>query len=389
MNTTNIAIVGAGPSGLTLARLLQLRGIKAKVFEQEVSPTARLQGGCLDLHPETGQLALKQAELFDQFLKHARYDGEDMKIIDKHGVVHINELAEESSGMRPEIDRKDLRQILLDSIDSESVLWGRSIRSIEEHCSGKYVINVRHKGSFITEGPFDLIVGADGAWSKVRPILSSLVPQYSGLTYVECRFNENVDKEHPQISELCARGSVFILEKGKGLMLQRQTDRSIRVYVALIVPENWVKDCGIPFDNPSVAKPMLVDLYQGWDTNLLDLIRLSEPELITRPLFELPTERESWHTKCGVTLIGDAAHLTRPSGEGVNLAMKDSLELANALAECSSLEEAQRKYETGMHERAMKAVDDALELNNLLFAENSPIEFVEWMKSMMAMAQQE
>ena len=62
-----IAIVGAGPGGLTLARIFQLKGIEVKVYEWETSIDVRSQEGTLDLHVESGQYALRLADLFDKF----------------------------------------------------------------------------------------------------------------------------------------------------------------------------------------------------------------------------------------------------------------------------------------------------------------------------------
>jgi len=73
-----IAIVGGGPAGCTLARLLQISKapIKVTIFESDAGMESRTQGGTLDLHTNTGIAALKKAKLYDEFLKYARYDGE-------------------------------------------------------------------------------------------------------------------------------------------------------------------------------------------------------------------------------------------------------------------------------------------------------------------------
>ena len=111
MPTSRIAIIGGGPGGLTLARILQKHGIHATVYEQEHSANARSQGGSLDLHHESGLKALREADLFNDFLKCARYESQHMRVLDKKGVVYLDEgemgplpeIGDEQS--RPEIDR--------------------------------------------------------------------------------------------------------------------------------------------------------------------------------------------------------------------------------------------------------------------------------------------
>lgn len=111
MSTIRIAIIGAGPGGLTLARILQKHGVRATVYERESSPNVRSQGGSLDLHQESGLQALKEADLFSAFLKFARYEDQQMRVLDKNGVVHLDEDGmgpppEEGGDQgRPEIDR--------------------------------------------------------------------------------------------------------------------------------------------------------------------------------------------------------------------------------------------------------------------------------------------
>ena len=71
-----IAIIGAGPSGLTLANLLQQYNILFTVYEFETGANERNQGGTLDLHAESGQLALREAGLYEEFKKYARPEGD-------------------------------------------------------------------------------------------------------------------------------------------------------------------------------------------------------------------------------------------------------------------------------------------------------------------------
>ena len=178
-----IAIVGAGPGGLTLARILHLSGIAATVFEREEGPLVRPQGGTLDLHEESGLLAVRRAGLDAEFQRIARYDDQGSRLLDKTGRVLFEE-PDASAGNRPEVDRTALSDMLLASLPPGRVQWGRSLRDVRLQGGGSGGgWNLLFPDA--EAGPFDLVVGADGAWSRVRPMLSPYKPQYSGLTFIE------------------------------------------------------------------------------------------------------------------------------------------------------------------------------------------------------------
>lgn len=167
-----IAIVGAGPTGLTLARLLECKGIDYVVYERDPIDAPNRAGGSLDIHPKTGQQALRECGLFAEFRKHARYEDQGFRIYDSDGVRHteLDELLDGGSGEdRPEIDRGSLRRILLESIPGEKMKWGNGLERVSTDTGGLTVLRFAD-GS--TESGFKLVVGADGAWSKVRPMVS-------------------------------------------------------------------------------------------------------------------------------------------------------------------------------------------------------------------------
>ena len=155
-----VTIIGAGPGGLTLARILQLKGVAVKIYERETSIDARSQGGTLDLHAESGQHALQLAQLFDKFQALCRPEGEDTRIVDKAGTVHYEEVDAGQNWNRPEIDRQDLRQLLLDSLEPHTIAQGHVLRSIESLGNGQHKLTFDN-GVVETVG---LVVGADGAW---------------------------------------------------------------------------------------------------------------------------------------------------------------------------------------------------------------------------------
>jgi 2-polyprenyl-6-methoxyphenol hydroxylase-like FAD-dependent oxidoreductase len=361
-----IAIVGGGPGGLTLARILQTRGIAAIVFEQEHSPDERSQGGSLDLHPRSGQYAVSLAGLTEQFRALARYEDQVTRLLDKTGAV----LFEERDDDRPEIDRTELRAMLLNSLDTQVVQWGHRLESIHPLGDGVHEL-VFADGRTAT---FDLVVGADGAWSRVRPILSDVTLSYTGVTIVEMGI-DSVDQRQPEIAALVGRGSMSARSDGIGLIAQRNGHGYIRIYVALRVGEDWAANAGIDFSQPDAARAGLLSLFPDWNADLLGLIRSCDDHFVVRPLFVLPIGH-TWNFQAGVTLLGDAAHLMSPfAGQGVNLAMLDAADLAVAISECSSLEEAVRSYEQTMFARAKRAAEASAEGLEMAMASGAPQRF--------------
>ncbi|WP_372665397.1 FAD-dependent oxidoreductase [Amycolatopsis kentuckyensis] len=359
---TRIAIVGGGLGGLTLARVLHTRGIAAAVYERDASPTARDQGGTLDLHEESGQRALAEAGLTRQFRAIAREEGEALRILDRHGVVRFEETADAAGGTRPEVDRGALKRILVDSLPDGVVRWGTKVTAVE---AGRLTLATGE----VVEA--DLVVGADGAWSKVRPLLSAAVPVYSGLSFVEAHLSD-VDTRHPAAAALVGAGSLFALAGGLGLIAQRNGGGRIRVYAA-------VKNDAPAAIAELADRERLLGVFAGFDSGLRALIEDSDDPLIPRPIHALPVGHR-WERVPGVTLLGDAAHVMSPfAGEGANLAMLDATELALALAAHDDVESALSAYESALFPRAEEAARDSADNLEACFRPDAPAAMVDQM----------
>jgi 2-polyprenyl-6-methoxyphenol hydroxylase-like FAD-dependent oxidoreductase len=304
-----------------------VHGIGSVVFEGEASPDARTQGGTLDIHPESGQLALHEAGLDAEFHALVRPEGEDLRIADCTGRVLVDKITpDDAPRRRPEIDRAALRRILLDSLPEGTVRWGRRLLRGIPLAEGRHRLEFEDGSTEVC----DLLVGADGARSRVRPLLTDVLPEYTGITMVELGIPD-VDRTHPEIAKMIGRGSFWVLAERRCLVTQRTSQGRVRVYLTLHTDTDWIASCGIPFDSPSNARAALAGLLSGWAPEFTALLAACDDTVIPRPIEVLPVGL-TWRPTPGVTLLGDAAHLMPPVGEGANMAMLDGARLALALA---------------------------------------------------------
>ncbi|WP_042382190.1 FAD-dependent oxidoreductase [Streptacidiphilus melanogenes] len=341
-----ISIVGAGPGGLTCARILQRHGIAVTVHERESGPDARDQGGTLDLHADNGQLALREAGLLDEFFELARPEGQEMRHLDPAGAITAHQIPGPDDLFKPEIDRGRLRDLLLGSLQPGTVRWGRRLESITGPARGPRLLH-------FTDGTTveaDLVVGADGASSRVRPALSPAAPQYSGISFLEAWFSD-VETRHPEIAALVGQGGAHAADGERAMFAQRNGDDHIRVYLIQRAPADWIAARGLAPDDTGAIRALLLDRYAHWSPRMRQLITDNDGRYVDRPIHALPAPH-AWEHQPTATLLGDAAHLMPPLGVGVNLAMLDAADLARALADAATVGDAVRDYENTMLPRS-------------------------------------
>jgi 2-polyprenyl-6-methoxyphenol hydroxylase-like FAD-dependent oxidoreductase len=367
---TSVAIIGAGLGGLTLARVLHVHGIAATIYEAETSANARTQGGMLDIHENNGQLALKAAGLFDQFREIIHVGGQATRVLDKDGKV-LFEDPDDGTGGRPGVPRGELRRILLDSLPAGTVRWGHKLTAVSVLGGGQHMLTFAD-GSTVTTA---LLVGADGAWSRVRPLLSGAKPAYVGTSFIET-YLFDADTRHKASAQAVGDGALFALALGKGILAHREPDDALHTYVELNKPKDWIDS--IDFSDPEAAKARIAKEFEGWAPALTALITDGEADPVPRPIYALPVEHR-WARVPGVTLLGDAAHLMIPSGEGANLAMFDGAELAQALAaHPGNVEAALSAYEKDLFLRSAAEAVAAEGILNVCLGPDAPQSLVDF-----------
>ncbi|PZE25672.1 MULTISPECIES: NAD(P)/FAD-dependent oxidoreductase [unclassified Curtobacterium] len=319
-----IVIIGAGLAGLTLARVLHLNGIPVAMYEGEESLNARTQGGQLDIHDFNGQVALEQCQLMDEFRSIINMGAEAMRFLGADGEL-VGEIPDDGELTNPEVLRGELRRILVESLPEGTIHWGHKVASVHADAGAHRVVFAN--GDSVDA---DLLIGADGAWSRVRTYLNGAVPEYTGTIWAET-FLHDVEERHTASAALVGRGAMLAMQPGRGIFGHREAGDVIHSYVVMKKPLAWADT--LDSRNRQEALRLIADqLGEGWAPELRELITAGDTDPVIRPIWGLPLGH-TWDRMPGVMLVGDAAHLTPPDGDGANWALFDGAELGALIVE--------------------------------------------------------
>jgi len=328
LKNKKIAIVGGGPGGLTLARILQMKNADVKVYERDPGKDARAQGATLDLHYESGLKALREAGLMEAFKANYRPGADRLRVTDKHARIVMEDSERERGDeayFRPEIDRGPLKKILLESLHPDTVVWNSHFVSLARLDSG-WQLTFRDGATAFA----DIVIAADGANSKIRPYITTIKPFYAGLTVVEGAVYNSATAT-PNIHRLLQNGKIFALSDDKSLIVSSKGDGSLVFYTGCKTDEYWSRDCGIDFSDKAQVFAWFKTTFAGWAPVWDELFENASAHFVTRPQYCMPLD-QTWEALPDLTMLGDAAHLMPPyAGEGVNMAMLDALELGQCL----------------------------------------------------------
>ena len=379
LQNKTIAVVGGGPGGLTLARLLQLKGADVKVYERDLDKDSRVQGTTLDLHEESGLAALQKAGLMDAFKKNYRPGAEKMRVVDSDGTCFYDEHAEEREETfggkysRPEIDRGPLRNMLLDSLQPGTVVWDSQFVAMEKKSDGW---QLHFKNEAVAYA--DIVIGADGGNSRIRPYITSIKPFYSGVSGVEGNVY-SAETAAPNIHKLLKGGKIFAFGGAEDLIVSSKGDGSLSFYASYRTAEDWADNGEVDFANKTQVLAWFERAFPEWGTIWQELFEGAITPFIPRPLYCMPPD-QTWEPLPNLTLLGDAAHLMPPfAGEGVNMAMLDALELSECLTSNDFIDvrSAISYYEDQMRRRAAAAAQMSLENTEWMHSEDALTKMLE------------
>jgi len=357
-----IAIIGGGPGGLTLARLLQQGGAQVVVFERDHSRSARVQGSALDLHEDSGLAALEAAGLMEAFWANHRADLDRLRLTDAWGnVLHDHVRRMSGSGKRPEIERGPLRDLLLDSLKPETVQWDYKLETAE--MQGEEVL-LRFAGGKTALA--DIAIGSDGANSRLRALVTPIRPQYVGVSLVEALVPA-AQQAIPELWNLLGGAALMALGAERTIGMGTKPDGAVLVYAGLKTQDESARKSLEEASTPEQRVMWFHTNFKGW-SELWDPLFREAVSMVWRPLLTCPSDQH-WHPKPNVTLIGDAAHAMPPyAGEGVNMAMLDALVLSRLLLSELSPSSAIAAYEDEMFVRMRCITADTMANTEMFYA---------------------
>lgn len=363
LQNKQIAIVGGGPGGLTLARLLQVKGVDVKVYERDLNKDARVQGSPLDLHEHSGLAALRKADLLNEFKNNFMQGADKTTIVDVRAGVfysdHENKQIENfgDEHFRPEIDRGVLRKILIESLEPGVIVWDSHFVSMEKQNDG-WLLHFKNKESAYA----DIVIAADGANSKIRPYVTDIKPFYSGILMLEGNVY-NAEKAVPNISDILRGGKIMAFGNEQNILMGQKANGEIGFYASFKADANWAATSGLNLSDKAQVLAWFKKEYSDWSTVWYELFEHAATPFIPRPIYCMPLD-QTWEALPNLTLLGDAAHVMPPfAGEGVNMAMLDALELSACLTSDThtSVQDAIAEYETNMRKRASIMAKESLD----------------------------
>lgn len=351
LKNKKIAVIGAGPVGLTMALLLQKYEVEVSVFERDLDENARIWGGTLDLHPESGQQAMRQAGALHEYFRRAIPMGRI--ISDPQGNVLFSKSATHTDlAGNPEINRNELRKLLVENLVDNTLVWNRKVANLESQ-DGRWVIDFENQPSAYA----DMVIVANGGMSRVRNYVTDQVTEETGSYIIQGEIAAP-QKQCLEIFQRCNRHILMTASGGITFAANPDNNGALTYGVTFRIPHSWTQINLPDFRERGSVIKFLSEMFSGWHESYLHLFRATDT-FVGLPSRLLPVD-VPWKKDRAlpITLIGDAAHIMPPfAGAGVNTGLMDAMILADNLVGGSfqTMDAAIADYEKRMFVYAKQA----------------------------------
>lgn len=204
-------------------------------------------------------------------------------------------------------------------------------------------------------------------------------PRYSGKTFWTAEIHAS-NPFYSTVEKTAKLGPMVTLGRSTMIWLQRQGDGHYRLDLGFQRPEDFTKKSPVDLSDTEAVKKLMLseDFFGGHGDLIKAIINAIDSPFYPWPLYYMPPEKLNWKAAQDVALIGDAAHVTTPFiGEGVNLAMMDSIVLVRKLKEFGISQRAIEEYDKDMFARASDIIERSVKSGELYFDWNAPRTVVE------------